>query len=383
MSLFADEAGENKAESERVSESENDAEKSYSVEEYQKEFKESYLKDAEDEGEQTFEELRANTDSRWDELVTSAPVTSEEVRSRKERGLQHWADGKLDEALDDLLWCLDLSYKVFEQGRPLLPKFVLGDLVRLADEYPPAKKALIERRDRVKSYILASSPSTILSDTGTIYRLTTLNTALSQIHDTLEFAKLLKSKGPEYGMLLDLIIPENIHWYVERRLYKELDELMNIRLVFDRKLLVSKIYAAEESARTGKPVDKNISDYYNLRKEIVVYYQILLGAGKVNEARYIANALIEDVDGPQVYLELSAAAYRSGNPSQENVDQARKAVESDPDNATYVASLAMLLHATGHSKEATELTRSALDQATEPIDKELLSLVLARISRSD
>ncbi len=70
-------------------------------------------------------------------------------------------NGENKEALELMLWCFDHGDEPpHESFHGVRLSFLLGDIEKLARTYPPAKVAMIERRDSAKKILLGQSPTT-------------------------------------------------------------------------------------------------------------------------------------------------------------------------------------------------------------------------------
>jgi RNA polymerase sigma factor (sigma-70 family) len=102
--------------------------------------------------------LLKQVERRQTSVVTAAalpvPVTSDVVQARMERGRELVRAGDYAAALAEFLWCFDVGYKEIRQS-PVRLSFGLGEIVRLATLYPPARDALLERRQRAQQAMLA------------------------------------------------------------------------------------------------------------------------------------------------------------------------------------------------------------------------------------
>jgi thiol-disulfide isomerase/thioredoxin len=123
------------------------------------------------------------------DAVTNAPNEHDRVQARYRLGDELARSGRSDEALAEYLWCFDEGMVQVRSFTGVRVSFLLGSLGRLAAVHPPAKSALLERRDRAKAAFLAGDPSGALD-------LAALNNAVGESAANLEILDSLPAADP-------------------------------------------------------------------------------------------------------------------------------------------------------------------------------------------
>ncbi len=94
--------------------------------------------------------------ARAQEAVTNAVTPDSKVKARYELGQSLAGQGRHAEALVEFLWCYDEGMAQAPAYAGVRNSFLLGDIEELADAHPPARAALVERRDRLQQAFLAN-----------------------------------------------------------------------------------------------------------------------------------------------------------------------------------------------------------------------------------
>lgn len=125
----------------------------------------------------------------------SAAQTAIEARYRRAQELAR--EGKWDTALTELLWCFDegMAHESSFSGTRL--SVLLGDIVKLAGNYPPAAAALRARRDRAEARLLVER-----ADGSAAHDFTSINRALGESQRTLELYDRLPADDPRRRRLV-------------------------------------------------------------------------------------------------------------------------------------------------------------------------------------
>lgn len=126
------------------------------------------------------------------DAVTNASNEHDRVQARYRLGDELARSGHPDAALAEYLWCFDEGMVRVSSFTGVRVSFLLGSWGRLAATYPPAKTALIERRDRAQAAFLAGDASRALD-------LAALNDALGDTDANLEILNNLPTSDPRRG----------------------------------------------------------------------------------------------------------------------------------------------------------------------------------------
>ena len=111
-----------------------------------------------------------------------------------------------------------------------------------------------------------------------------------------------------------------------------------------------------------------------LRRGVASSYQVLIGAGLLDEATGVAHRLTEELDDADSYNALAWAGYLTGSPVEANLDQARRAFEmTDGENIAIVDTLARVLAALGHRDRAISVAQEGLAKAATTYDRRIMN----------
>jgi hypothetical protein len=161
--------------------------------------------------------------------------------------------------------------------------------------------------------------------------------------------------------------------------YQEVLDLIDVPQHFD-----TAYEQYQESARRPLPSGgENEAFRAFLRRQFVEstikYYEVLVGVGEEESARKIAERILSVDTGSATYAALAAAGLRSGRPSEDHLQQAKKAVElagADLPPETLVT-LVQILKAMHRPDEAAKALRDHLPKIKDPFDREEIRRRLA------
>jgi thiol-disulfide isomerase/thioredoxin len=205
--------------------------------------------------------------------------------------------GQSEEALKELLWCWDEGKKDPEFSRTTRSYQVPRELGRLAHDFPPAREAMIVRRDQVRERALANKGGTVV-----IQDLIALNRELKLDEDTLE----VFDKMPEGDRRRVTVAIYLFDLLVEKQRYKDA-MLFNMSEAFTRPIEMAKV-----QAKKGGPAADAItrSTITRTAKRI----EALAGTGSADEARELGAQLLSLDSSPETKALLAQHAARAGHP---------------------------------------------------------------------
>lgn len=230
--------------------------------------------------------------------------------------------GRYEEALAEYLWCFDNGEKESPSYAGVRVSFLVGDIVNLGQRYPPAIKALEDRRDAAESRLLGTGGSdddvrvavALNRDLGSPQR----NLVL---HDTLKKMKPL-SVQMRYVFSHELLVP-----LVEARRYQDALDLFDNPpgyVTWNIKLHRStpKIDDHQDEQLKTMLASMEIERINDLVSECGKVYEALLGIGKPDMAATVATDLIQFAPSGATYSTLTDLAVRAGS-----LDAARSMAE--------------------------------------------------------
>ena len=292
-------------------------------------------------------------------------------------GQMLWQKQKNEEALKQFLWCFDEGGKndamFAESGRA----YVAMVIAELGKTYPAAKDALQERHDAAQKAVEADK-ATKEQVTG----LVALNQALGQPEASQELYAKIKKEHPKstaVGQLMESLLGE----FLEKKDYAEIAGAIDIKAKIDEAFKAYKPPAPDPAA-ASRPADAPppppSMETQRLIFQASNYYQVLIGLKKTKEADELAQRLLKVDGGAQTLNSLAWNGFLTGEPTEANLDQARKANEvSKGKDASIIDTLARLLKARGKKDEAVKLVKDAMEDLTKPFEKQVLGECLKSI----
>ncbi len=270
------------------------------------------------------------TARRVGELARLLPnKNSRDPRSRRDNAMALVAARRFPSALSELLWCYD-------QGASHDPSFagaersqVLTWITELSDHHPPARPAMILRRDAIRDEILRGR-----SGFFGVLDFSILNKHLGRADDTLAVYDQLRTSHPDWPTV-SLLRRRVFDQLRSARRYEEIVRSEDI----DRKVsAIFKRFANTSSripaAITGTERASLIAVQRRTAiNEISAYYEVLLGAGESAEAKGLADRILETDASSETYLALASAGLRSGRPTPANLQHARQAKSLSQDES--------------------------------------------------
>jgi thiol-disulfide isomerase/thioredoxin len=223
--------------------------------------------------------------------------------------------GKYDEALAEYLWCFDHGNDEPKHGYGgVRLSFLLGDIKRLGQDYPPAIKALEERRDAAEAAVLAGKDTS-----RNAIDMTALNRELGQKDRNLAVYDRLKKENRLDAAakiaLVDAVAPQ----LVEARRYADLladagDVEQRVRQEIET---VRRSLSVPTGADPGsvKALQRSQAMYASTKaRELGLWYEALLGGGKTDTANHVLDQLLEFAPTGATYAGLVDRALHAEAP---------------------------------------------------------------------
>lgn len=225
---------------------------------------------------------KARTSSGTD---ADAAITEEAVKSRFRRAQEMMRNGQWEAALPELLWCYDVGMARISKLRATRSSFLVGELGRLAKDYPPAMAALRERRDRMEERMLRDP-----ADARAAGDVAALNAAIGDTDRNLVlFENLPVGDKRREGMLVRLYD----HLLAERR-YQDVvttRSYAKMSMQFDRSSSF-----ARSAPPAGLPPGNAGGFQQSMRQHVITTtardIEALAGAGELDHARDLAQRLL-------------------------------------------------------------------------------------------
>lgn len=234
-----------------------------------------------------------NSSARARSALAGAVTDRDKVQARYDLGRRLATQGKHAEALIEFLWCYDEGMVQVGYFQGARNHYLLSALARLATVYPPAREALVERRDRAQADLLAPAGySSAASDLGS------LNHALGEDAKTMTLFEQLPADDKRRSILGPALLPQLLQ---ARRYVDALTAQPHASLI-----LMAARMAAPMPGTEMLPAETLAS----LRDQRINWFaeriEILAGAGELDLAReFLAKALAYDSS------EAANTAYRA------------------------------------------------------------------------
>jgi len=239
--------------------------------------------------------------------------------------------GKYEEALAEYLWCFDHGAEASPAYIGVRGSFLLGNIQRLGKEYPPALRALQERRDKAEAAVLA----------GTDLRrnapdMTALNRTLGDQRRNLAVYDKLREEKRLDEAVKDRLIREIAPLLVEAKRYADLvEDAGDVEEWVHREIGFVKstpLPTKDKDPEMVKMMEASQAMYaFSKATELGLWYEALLGAGKLESAAKVAGEIVEFVPKAGIYAALIDNAVRAGAPDAARalVERGRKELPED------------------------------------------------------
>lgn len=287
--------------------------------------------------------------------------------------------GKKQQALDELLWCLDACTQRPKHLAAQADDVTLR-LYWLGEEFGKAREALRACQARARAR-LAETPCDPLAARLAVH--------VAQYYEDEEGAIELLLKelmsacdDPE---LLAWLAREGLPLLAHEGRYEEIARLVDVEAAA---LACLEKARAEFPDRADYPRDwqwqaARRQHLDALAGEIYPYYQVLVAQQQDEAAARVAAGLLELRPGPDTLNTLAWAGFETGRPSEENVRQAEEACRTTRHNsAAYIDTLARVLAARGQHEEALEILAEDIARMKQSDDRELLEACRRQISQA-
>lgn len=285
--------------------------------------------------------------------------------------------GRNDEALREYLWCFDEGAEHDPAYRGVRMSFLLGYIARLGDSYPPAREALVERRDTAKQRILDGETG---DDAARVFA--RINDTLGEGTSTLALFDTLKDNDALHAAVARMLVYDAFDLLVDAKRYGDIVSHLDVagRAAFQLRMFDDGVKREKENeANFGELMLEAQRDVRTrlTRQSVAACYQVLVGVGEHEEATSIAKQLIERIDDAETLNALARAGYHTGSPVEEQLSMAREAyAQTGGDSLPIVDTLARLLADMGHRDEAVSVAEAGLAKATTDDDRTLMDQCL-------
>jgi hypothetical protein len=204
--------------------------------------------------------------------------------------------------LKELLWCWDEGKKDPEFAQMVRSMQVPATLAQLARDYPPAREALVARRDQARERALANK-----GGATTVQDLIQLNNQLKDGEDTLAvFDKL--PEGDRRRVTIAIYLFDVL---VEKKRYADallFDVMQTQKMQLER----AKSQMAKMAERGGESASESFLRF--TIKSTAKRIEALAGVGRLDDARDLATRLLALDGSSETKSLLEQHAERAGQP---------------------------------------------------------------------
>ncbi len=231
---------------------------------------------------------------RAQDAVTASTESRETVRARYDLAKALAQSGQSAEALEHYLWCYDVGMVQVASYVGVRNSFLTGDMGRLAAKYPPAREALVSRRDDAKVRLLGG-------DARATTEFAALNDALGDHYSNLSMFEQLPAGDPRRRAFGPRLMPV----LVSTRRYAEAMDAMPAAAVL--RLADSTL---TRSGPNGQIPGARLAAIRGQRG----YVEMLAGGGDLASARALIGKILTFDSSTETRTLLRAAVERAERP---------------------------------------------------------------------
>jgi hypothetical protein len=235
----------------------------------------------------------------------SAPNLDDDAKSpmkRHQLGQKLAREGKFPEALQHYLWCYDEGAKEDMSFVGVRSSFLLNSIQELAAKYPPAREALVSRRDALEASVINNQSVNPLN----IFDLIALNRHLDDSNRNLTLFDQLPENHPARANLVEYAGEQ----FVAAKRYQDMVASGNPEAAFDIAVL---------GASAGKlaGIKDDTLDALTRRNAVQAGgrgLEALAGAGQIDRAIAFTDKILKFDSSPETKGELLKVAERINSP---------------------------------------------------------------------
>jgi len=237
------------------------------------------------------------------DMKPEVPITREMVEARYKQAKELAASGHVEEALKGFLWCYDIGMVQISAYAGVRQSFLLSDIVKLGQTYPPALAALNERRDADEKRMLASA-----NDFDAAMSFAGINSAMKDMDRNLRFYDQLPEDSP---------LRPAFGYHVYQKL-AETGRYSDAAQAMPYSRMKSMFETLSEERKLPDSI-KNQDEIRQMERDHVVsttasYIEVLAGAGDLVHAKTLAAQLLAYDGSAKTRSILQQHATKAGQP---------------------------------------------------------------------
>ena len=234
--------------------------------------------------------------------AAAEPITEDAVQARYERGLALAHAGQPEAALAELLWCFDTGMLRYDRFAGVRLSYVLTAIAELAKPYPPARAALLARRDAAEAAVVAGG------DRRAAAEYAALNAALGDSDRTLVAFDTLAPEDTSRAALVGADVGGQL---LAAQRYAEIVQAVP----FETMLKVFDAMSDVSALRQRGMAEAQAAAIRRLACEQAAgHIEALAGAGDLDLARQLVARVLAADASAEVRNELTEHLSRAGHP---------------------------------------------------------------------
>jgi hypothetical protein len=210
--------------------------------------------------------------------------------------------GKPGQALKEYLWCLEVGLRENVPYAAARRRLLLKGFVSLAEQYPPARAALLERRDAMEQALRGEEDSANLARD-----LAELNCCLGDDARNLALYDQLPARSKARQILFDRVLDQ----LVAQRRYGDVLAVLDPLRAFSQEARLARIQGGSNERGPEAAQQRGTRAFAVARGAILL--EALAGTGRAAEARALVDAILAYDDTPETRALLKEHASRVQN----------------------------------------------------------------------
>lgn len=210
--------------------------------------------------------------------------------------------GAFADALEAYLWCLDVGLRKYIPYAASRRRLLLKGFVTLAEQYPQARRTLADRRKAMEQTLLTER-----DDVNLVRDLAELNRCLNDEPRSLWLYDRLPPKSKARYVLFDRVIGQ----LVEHKRYDEVLAILDPMRTFEEEARFARLRGAPQGEGPEARRERGTRAFAVARGAELV--EALAGSSRMDEARDLADRIIELEDTPETRALLKRHAQNAGS----------------------------------------------------------------------
>lgn len=234
-------------------------------------------------------------------VFAAEPQIDPDARLKEARALVE--QGKQEEALQQFIWCYDHGVEVNSKFARTRDTRVTLFMVSLGKKYPPARVALVERRNALAGKV-KTAPKDASEDV--LRQLGYLDLAISDDAAILETLALFSAGKPNYKAY-GLVMEDRL---IEKKYYKEVVAIGDVNEAIE--ILEKTVRNVDKMRQSGKLDEKGEAKLKANAIKAASGVEMYAGVGDLKHAKQVADLLLGISDASEVRQAIAERLRRAG-----------------------------------------------------------------------